>query len=128
MPVLITKKFKFEAAHYLPTMPEGHKCTRVHGHNFKVEVNLMGDIDPKTGFLVDFGEIKKIVNPFIDTLDHLCLNEVGEELDDDLLRIPSTENLAKWFFTQLNPLLPGLYSIVVHETDTSRCEYRESFS
>ncbi|MCI4666560.1 MAG: 6-carboxytetrahydropterin synthase QueD [Bacteroidia bacterium] len=128
MAVLITKKFKFEAAHYLPTMPEGHKCRRLHGHSFKIEVNLLGDIDPVTGLLMDFGDIKKVVKPFIDKLDHWCINEIGEQDGDELLKNPSSENLAKWFFQTLNPLLPGLYSVVVHETCTSRCEYRESFS
>lgn len=128
MPVLITKKFRFEAAHYLPTMPEGHKCRRLHGHSFKVEINLLGEIDPNTGLLMDFGDIKKIVKPFIDMLDHWCINEVGEEKKEPLLQNPSSENLAKWFFQKLNPLLPGLYSVVVHETCTTRCEYRDSFS
>ena len=57
MPVLITKKFRFESAHYLPTMPEGHKCRRLHGHSFNMDVNILGDIDPETGLLMDFGDI-----------------------------------------------------------------------
>lgn len=128
MPVLITKKFRFEAAHYLPAMPEGHKCRRLHGHSFKVDINLLGEIDAQTGLLMDFGEIKEIVKPFVDRLDHWCINEVGEQQGELLLQNPSSENLAKWFFKKLNPLLPGLYSVVVHETCTTRCEYRESFS
>ncbi|MCL4135445.1 UNVERIFIED_CONTAM: hypothetical protein GTU68_044028 [Idotea baltica] len=127
MPVLITKTFKFEAAHYLPTMPEGHKCRRMHGHSFKIEVNVKGDIDPKTGYLIDFGEIKKIVNPLIDKLDHWCINEVGEREKSDLLLNPTSENLAKWFYLSLKPEFPGLYSVLVHETCTSKCEYRDSF-
>ncbi len=128
MSVLITKKFRFEAAHYLPTMPEGHKCKRLHGHSFRMEVNLFGEIDPQTALLMDFGDIKKVVKPYVDMLDHWCINEVGEREGEDLLRNPSSENLAKWFFHKIQPLLPGLYSIVVHETCTTRCEYRQSFS
>lgn len=126
MPVLITKKFRFESAHFLPAMPEGHKCRRMHGHSFKMEVNLAGEIDPESGLLMDFGDIKRIVSPFVDQLDHWCINEVGERLGDPLLLNPSSENLSQWFFERLRPLLPGLYSIVIHETCTSRCEYRPS--
>lgn len=124
MPVLITKKFRFESAHFLPTMPEGHKCRRLHGHSFHMEVNLLGEIDPQTGLLMDFGEIKQVVKPYVDMLDHWCINEVGEREGIALLQNPSSENLAKWFFETLNPLLPNLYSIVIHETCTTRCEYR----
>lgn len=127
MPVLITKKFRFEAAHYLPTMPEGHKCRRLHGHSFRMEVNLLGEINPETGLLMDFGDIKQVVKPYVDLLDHWCINEVGERDDEPLLLNPSSENLAQWFYEKLQPLLPTLYSVVIHETCTTRCEYRASF-
>ena len=125
MPVLLTKKFRFEAAHFLPKMPEGHKCKRMHGHSFRLEVNLLGETDPETGLLIDFGDVKKIVKPYVEMLDHWCINDVGEREDSDLLRNPTSENVAQWFFETLNPLLPELNSIVIHETCTARCEYRE---
>jgi 6-pyruvoyltetrahydropterin/6-carboxytetrahydropterin synthase len=128
MPVLITKKFRFESAHYLPMMPEGHKCRRMHGHSFRMEVNLLGDIDPESGILMDFGDLKAVVNPYVKMLDHWCINEVGEKKGDPLLQNPSSENLAKWFFQTLKPILPQLYSIIIHETCTSRCEYREKWN
>ncbi|MCB9233410.1 MAG: 6-carboxytetrahydropterin synthase QueD [Bacteroidia bacterium] len=124
MPVFLTKKFDFEAAHYLPAFPEGHKCRRLHGHSFKVEIKLMGEIDPKTGILVDFAEIKSVVKPYIEMLDHYCLNEVAEVHNIDLLRQPTSENLAKWLFQEIKPLLPQLDSVVVHETCTSMAEYK----
>lgn len=127
MPVVISKTFRFEAAHWLPGMPEGHKCRRLHGHSFVVDVHVMGNTDPETGILMDFGDIKKATAPFIDKLDHWCLNEIGEQDNDPLLKNPTSENLAEWFFQQLEPLIPGLYSIVVHETCTSQCEYRPAF-
>ncbi len=126
MPVIITKIFQFEAAHYLPNMPEGHKCRRMHGHSFKIEVKLSGEADPFTGILIDFGEIKAIVKPLIEQLDHYVLNEIGAAIHEPLLENPTSENLAKWFYTMLNNKLPGLYSIVVHETCTSYCEYTPS--
>ncbi|MDX2248711.1 MAG: 6-carboxytetrahydropterin synthase QueD [Bacteroidia bacterium] len=126
MPVILTKKFGFESAHYLPKMPEGHKCRRMHGHSFRMEVNLRGEADPETGILMDYGDIKTIVQPYVKMLDHWCINEVGEKEGSELLANPTSENLAKWFFEKLNPLLSGLYSIVIHETCTSRCEYRQA--
>ena len=125
MPVIISKSFRFEAAHYLPQMPEGHKCRRMHGHSFKVTVRLRGDIDPVSGILMDFGEIKQVVKPYIDRLDHWCLNEIGAREGIALLENPTSENLACWLFRELKPRLPALYSIVVDETCTSRCEYME---
>ena len=128
MPVLISKKFRFESAHYLPKMPDGHKCKRLHGHSFRIEVHVLGETDPQTGILIDYGDIKQIVSPLVKRLDHRCLNDVGEEEGIELLENPTSENIAQWFFDELKPELEGLYSIVVHETCTSRCEYRENFS
>ena len=127
MPVLITKIFRFEAAHFLPEMPEGHKCRRLHGHSFRVEVQLLGQTDPETGILIDYGDIKKVVKPYIDMLDHWLINEVGERENIPLLQNPTSENMAQWFFETLSPLLPGLYSVIIHETCTARCEYRKKF-
>ncbi|MDX1909081.1 MAG: 6-carboxytetrahydropterin synthase QueD [Bacteroidia bacterium] len=124
MPVRISKKFRFESAHFLPAMPEGHQCRRLHGHSFKMDVNVEGEADPETGLLMDFGDIKKIAQPYVDLLDHWCINEVGERLGEPLLSNPSSENLARWFYEKLAPHLPGLYSITVYETCTTRCEYR----
>lgn len=124
MPVLITKQFRFEAAHWLPGMPEGHKCRRMHGHSFKFDVNLLGEADPKTGILVDFGDIKSVVKPYVEQLDHWCLNEVGEREGIPLLQNPTSENLARWMYHELRDKLPALYSVVFYETCTTRCEYR----
>ncbi|MFK7970192.1 MAG: 6-carboxytetrahydropterin synthase QueD [Bacteroidia bacterium] len=125
--VLVTKRFKFEAAHRLPTMPEGHKCTRIHGHNFKVDVNLLGEVNPADGMVRDFGEIKTLVNPLIEMLDHHFINEVGEVMDEPLLKVPTTENLVIWFYEKIKPTIPELYSVIIHETDQNSCEYREDF-
>ena len=104
-------------------MPPGHKCRRMHGHSFVVDVCIAGDIDPETGILMDFGDIKQVVKPLIEQLDHYVLNEVGEATNDALLMNPTSENLAKWFFDKLLAQLP-IYSVTIHETCTSRCEYR----
>ncbi len=123
MPVIITKEFRFESAHYLPNMPDGHKCRRMHGHSFKVGVKVKGKADAFTGVVMDFAEIKAIVKPLIEMLDHYVINEVGAENGSVLLQNPTSENLAKWFYESLKNQLPGLFSIEVHETCTSYCEY-----
>ena len=118
MDVRLVKAFSFEAAHWLPTFAEGHKCRRLHGHSFRVEVVVAGEVDPAKGFLVDYGDIKKAISPLHDLLDHRCLNDIVG------LENPTSEMLAHWIFTKLAPTLPQLAEIIVHETCTSRCEYR----
>lgn len=120
----LTKTFRFEAAHWLPQFPEGHKCRRLHGHSFVIEIRLRGNPD-ENGILIDFGDVKKLVKPIIDQLDHQCLNYLGEEWNDELLKKPSSENLAKWIFQRVKPLIPMLYAVIVHETCTSKCMYFE---
>ncbi len=116
--VRLVKGFSFEAAHFLPTFPEGHKCRRLHGHSFRIEVAVEGTVDPSRGFLIDYGDLKRAVEPIVDRLDHRLLNEI------DGLGNPTSEVIAAWLWRQLAPSLPGLAEIVVHETCSSRCEYR----
>ncbi len=113
----LSKSFTFEAAHFLPTFPEGHKCRRLHGHSFKVEVIVAGEVDPEKGYLVDYGEIKRAVNPICDLLDHRLLNDI------DGLDNPTSEMIALWLWEKLCEQLPLLAEIIVHETCTSRCHY-----
>ena len=118
MRVSLTKSFGFEAAHYLPSFPEGHKCRRMHGHSFRVDVVVEGDLPEGQHHLVDFGEIKALVEPLRRRLDHHLLNEI------EGLEHPTSERLAEWLWVRLHPALPLLSRIVVHETCTSACEYR----
>lgn len=112
------KEFIFEAAHRLPYVPAGHKCGRLHGHSFSVTLYISGDVDPKTGWIKDFAEIKQIFNPFYEQLDHHYLNDI-EGLEN-----PTSENLAIWIWQQLKPVLPELSKIQIKETCTSGCEYK----
>jgi 6-pyruvoyltetrahydropterin/6-carboxytetrahydropterin synthase len=116
--VRLVRDFSFEAAHRLPQAPEGHKCARLHGHSFRVEVVCEGEIDPVAGWLVDFGEIKKAVDPLLERLDHRYLNEI-EGLEN-----PTAENIARWIWSRLAGRLPYLAQINVAETCTARCEFR----
>ena len=117
MKIALTKKIDFEAAHWLPKFPEGHKCRRLHGHSFKVDVVVEGECDPEMGYLMDFGDIKKVTNPLVDQLDHYCLNDI-EGLEN-----PTAEMLAKWIYDKLIGDLPMLKLVRVHETCTSAAEY-----
>src|SRR3977135_4285470 len=63
--VELTKDFHFEAAHYLPNVPEGHKCRRMHGHSFRGQVGVRGHIDPHTGWLIDFADLKRAIDPVV---------------------------------------------------------------
>ena len=123
MAIVLTRKFRFEAAHYIPTFPDGHKCRRMHGHSFKVTVAIEGQPDPNTGILMDFADVKAIVNPLVELLDHDCLNDIGKSRGIQLLINPTSENIAQWFFEELYPHLPGLKSIKVAETCTSACKF-----
>lgn len=114
----LVKRFTFEAAHYLPNVPEGHKCRRLHGHSFHVDIVCEGEIDRETGWLVDFGEIKAAFSPLYEQLDHHFLNDV------DGLDNPTAENIARWIWQRLKPSLPLLAQVTVSETCTARCEFR----
>jgi 6-pyruvoyltetrahydropterin/6-carboxytetrahydropterin synthase len=118
MVVRLSKSFRFEAAHDLPTFPEGHKCRRLHGHSFRFDVFVEGEVEKEKGYLIDYGEIKRVVDPIVRRLDHFYLNEI------EGLSNPTSEVIAKWIWDQVKPVLPMLVSIVVHETCTSTCEYR----
>lgn len=118
MNVELRKTFQFEAAHLLPRLPESHKCRRLHGHSFKVDVVVAGPCDPDLGWLIDYAEIGAAFRPLWEQLDHRYLNEV-EGLEN-----PTSENLAVWIWTRLKPRLPLLREVVVAETCTARCVYR----
>ncbi len=102
----------------MPFVPEGHKCARLHGHSFRVELVCEGRVDPRTGWLMDFADIKKCFDPLHEQLDHHNLNEV-EGLEN-----PTAENIARWIWDRVKPMLEALVQVNVAETCTSRCEYR----
>lgn len=114
----LVREFTFDAAHLLPNVPDGHKCKRLHGHTFRFRIHLKGKVDPFTGWLMDFGEIKRIVKPLIENyLDHYYLNDIIG------LENPTSENLAIWIWNKLKPELPLLHKITVLETCNSACIY-----
>jgi 6-pyruvoyltetrahydropterin/6-carboxytetrahydropterin synthase len=118
MRVELSKEFRFEAAHRLPMVPPGHKCHRLHGHSFRVEVTVAGEMDPATGWLMDFADVTARVAPLVRELDHRTLNEIPG------LENATSEMLCHWLWARLAPALPGLAAISVHETCTARCTVR----
>ena len=114
----IFKEFSIEAAHWLPNVPEGHKCRRLHGHSFRIEIHVAGPIDTHLGWVMDFAAIKRACSDIEGHLDHRCLNDI-EGLEN-----PTSENLARWIWDKLHPGLPALSKIVVRETCTSGCIYQ----
>ena len=118
MTTTIRKTFRFEAAHRLPNVPEGHKCRRLHGHSYQVEIEVTGPVDPATGMVMDFAELTKAWAPLGEVLDHHFLNEVPG------LENPTSEVLARWVWDRVVGHLDGLSAVTVSETCTSSCTYR----
>lgn len=114
----VFKEVTFEAAHRLPHVPVGHKCGRLHGHSFRVEIHVSGPVASDTGWVLDFADIKEAFRPLDDQLDHNFLNDI-EGLEN-----PTSENLARWIWRHLRFSLPTISHIVVRETCTSGCLYR----
>ncbi|MFZ5927268.1 MAG: 6-carboxytetrahydropterin synthase QueD [Acidobacteriota bacterium] len=113
----IFKEFTFEAAHRLPNLPPEHKCSRLHGHSFRVRICVKGPVDGRTGWVIDFGDIKALCKPVIDELDHRYLNEIPG------LENPTSERIAMWLWDRIRPKLPQLSAVEVRETCTAGCRY-----
>jgi 6-pyruvoyltetrahydropterin/6-carboxytetrahydropterin synthase len=116
--VEIFKEFTVEAAHRLPNVPADHKCARLHGHSFRIEVHVSGTVGADTGWVVDFADIKSAFAPLERKLDHNYLNDI------EGLQNPTSENIATWIWERMAPNLAGLSAVVVRETCTSGCVYR----
>ena len=114
----IWKAFTLESAHRLPNVPPGHKCARVHGHSFRIEIHVSGPTDRHTGWVQDFADIAALFRPLHEQLDHRYLNDVPG------LENPTSEQLARWIWGRLKPALPLLAQVVVHETCTCGAIYR----
>ena len=104
MSTTLFKDFTFEAAHHLPHVPAGHKCGRLHGHSFMVRLEITGEVDPHTGWIMDFAELKAAFKPGLEN--------------------PTSEVLAKWIWDQMKPLVPLLSAVMIKETCTAGCVYR----
>ena len=113
----VFRVFQIEAAHFLPNVPEGHKCARMHGHSFRIEVHVSGEVGTDTGWVRDFADLTRAFQPLFDRLDHYWLNDI------DGLENPTSENLARWIWQELQPALPTLTRVIVQETCNAGCIY-----
>jgi 6-pyruvoyltetrahydropterin/6-carboxytetrahydropterin synthase len=117
MKTRLLRKFSFDAAHQLFTMPEGHKCRRMHGHTYLCEIVCEGEVDPAVGYFMDYGDLKQHIQPVIDALDHRYLNDI------EGLEVPTAEMIAKWIHDRLKPGLPSLKMVRLYETPNNGVEY-----
>ena len=111
----LSKKYRIEAAHRLPSVNANHKCARLHGHSFRITLRISGDIDPNLGWIVDFGEIDEAWRPIHDTIDHRYLNEIPG------LENPTSEILGRWIFDRVRLPRGRLVSVTIAETCTAAC-------
>ena len=111
----VTKQFRFEAAHSLPHLPEGHKCKRLHGHSYMIEVVCRGELDDR-GFVIDYAEISAVVNPMIGKMDHQNLNEIFPFQT-------TAERLACFLYEMCVTAGLPVYQVKVFETATTCCIY-----
>jgi 6-pyruvoyltetrahydropterin/6-carboxytetrahydropterin synthase len=113
----LKQHFQIESARFLPHLPTSHPCSRMHGHSFKIVLTLVGDLDPKTGWVIDYNDIQALMKPLLDKVDHRVLNEV-EGLEN-----PTSELLAKWVYDHAKKNLPQLVRVSIAETPSTECSY-----
>lgn len=117
MRITLTREFTFDAAQSLSQFPEGHKCRNIHGHTFRLQVSVCGEVNPETGMLYDHARVKGVVEPLVELLDHSYMNEI------EGLEVPTLENTCLWFWQRIKPELEELSEIVLYETPRAWCRY-----
>jgi 6-pyruvoyltetrahydropterin/6-carboxytetrahydropterin synthase len=115
--MIIYKQFTFDSAHFLPNVPEGHKCREMHGHTYHLTIFAEGALLEPEGWVLDFTDLKLVVKPIIEQLDHKLLNNIQG------LENPTSEVLVTWLWKQIKPSLQALKRIELKETPTSGVIY-----
>ncbi|MCH2022547.1 MAG: 6-carboxytetrahydropterin synthase QueD [Saprospiraceae bacterium] len=113
----IFKKFTFDSAHFLPNVPDGHKCKAIHGHTYQLTIFIEGKLIKDLEWVHDFAQIKRIMDPIIGIVDHKLLNEIKG------LENPTCENIAIWLWNKIKVEIPMLSKIELNETPTSGVIY-----
>ena len=116
-PMKIFKKFTFDSAHFLPMVPDGHKCKETHGHTYQLTAFFEGELAAELEWVMDFAEIKSVIDPIIKRIDHKLLNNIAG------LENPTCEVIAVWLWNQIKPKIPMLTQIQLDETPTSGVVY-----
>lgn len=114
----LRRSYRIQSAHQLPTVPAAHPCARLHGHTYTIEIMITGELEPDTGWVMDYGEIDAAAEPVLARLDHRHLNDI-EGLEN-----PTSEHLARWIWERLSPALPALTQVSVAENPACACVYR----
>lgn len=115
--MILYKTFSFDAAHYLPHVPAGHKCGGMHGHTYTFTVFIQGEPAADSGWILDYTDLKAAISPTVALLDHKLLNEIPG------LENPTSERLSIWLWNKIKPLFPSLYRIELNETPGSGIIY-----
>ena len=115
--LILYKQFTFDAAHYLPKVPDGHKCKQMHGHTYHLTIFIEGEVLKERGWVLDFGDIKELLKPVLGIIDHALLNNIPG------LENPTAELFSIWLWDKIKPLLPELKKIELKETPTSGVIY-----
>ncbi len=113
----LKQHFNIESARFLPHLPKGHPCAKIHGHSFKITVRLQGPLDEKIGWLIDYNDISAALNLILQKIDHQLLNEIPG------LENPTSELLAFWFYNEAVKILPQLVQVIVSETPNTEAIY-----
>jgi len=115
----IYKEFLFEAAHFLPSAPQGHPNSRIHGHSFRARIVIDGEPNAETGYVFHFDDLAAAISEAHDALDHRLLNEV------EGLEAPTLERISIWLWNRLENRVPGLAEIhVARDSCHEGCIYR----
>ena len=116
--MIIYRTFRIHASRFLPNLEDNHICKRMHGHTFNITVYVNGEIDKKTGFVMDFFELDLFVKKeVIDKIDHKVLNEIKN------LENPSSEHLAIFVWDRLVDKVAYLSKIIISEDHGTGIEY-----
>jgi 6-pyruvoyltetrahydropterin/6-carboxytetrahydropterin synthase len=113
----IYKSFTFDSAHFLPNVPDGHKCKNIHGHTYHLKVIIEGNLENRLEWVMDFAELKKVIKPIVDQLDHQLINDIPG------LENPTCERIGVWIWDKIKPQIPQLKRIELQETPTSGMIY-----
>ena len=116
--MIVYKKFHIESARSLPKLPDEHPCSQVHGHSFEIILKVSGELNDKTGFIIDFQEIEDSFDPIRKLLDHAYLNNIKG------LENPTSENMCKYIWEKVKPEILGLVEIEIKETHSTGCIYK----
>lgn len=117
MKLELKQQFQIESARFLPNLPKDHPCSRMHGHSFVIILTLVGEVDPKIGWVRDYHEISTSMKSLLTELDHQVLNEVAG------LPNPTSEMLAVWIYERASKVLPELVRVTIRETPLTECSY-----